>query len=100
MWSRHLDNTPGDRRSTCGARMEPIGLTFKRDGEIMIVHKCLSCDKLSPNRIAGDDNTYAITSLLETNHVGSNDCGYKLLDDNNKDEVFTILYGYNYQERI
>lgn len=80
--------------------MEPIGLTLKKDGEIMIVHKCLGCGKLSPNRIAGDDNTCAITNLLETNCVRSNDCGYKLLNNNDKDEVFTILYGYNYQERV
>jgi len=80
--------------------MEPIGLTFKRDGEIMIVHKCLGCGKLSPNRIAGDDSTYAITALLETNTARSNNCSYRLLNSDDKDKVFTILYGYNYEDKI
>lgn len=30
LWSNHVDlNTPGDRRSTCCARMQPIALAFK-----------------------------------------------------------------------
>jgi len=57
--------------------MKPVGLTFKKDGEIMIVHQCLNCNKISRNRIAGDDNTYAITSL----------------SNEDKDELLTALYG-------
>ena len=54
--------------------MQPIGLTLKpgkinryareNSGEIMIVHYCLSCGKISCNRIAGDDNAYAVIRLL------------------------------------
>ena len=56
--------------------MQPIGLTLKcgkvnryakeNSGEIMLVHYCLSCGKISCNRIAGDDNAYAIIDLLNT----------------------------------
>jgi hypothetical protein len=45
--------------------MEPIGLTFKKDGELMIIHKCLSCQKLSNNRIAGDDISDIILTLVQ-----------------------------------
>ncbi|MDK2981074.1 MAG: hypothetical protein PWQ55_1421 [Chloroflexota bacterium] len=65
---------PGDRLSTCGGRMQPIGLALKSGkinrygsdsgGEIMLVHYCLSCGKVSCNRIAGDDNAYSILKLL------------------------------------
>ncbi len=76
LWSRHLDSCqPGDRKAECQARMEPIGLTFKhegvdkygklRQGELMIIHKCLGCGKLSINRIAGDDQPEAILNLLK-----------------------------------
>lgn len=76
MWSKHVDlNTPGDRRSECHARMKPIALAFKNyevnpftgrgSGELMIVHQCINCNKISPNRIAGDDNVYQVLSLLE-----------------------------------
>ncbi len=80
--------------------MEPIGLTLKKDGELMIVHKCLGCSKISRNRIAGDDNTYAIASLLETDVTKTNNYSVELLTNNDRDEVFIILYGYNYQDRI
>ncbi len=79
--------------------MEPIGLALKRDGELMIVHKCLGCGKISCNRIAGDDNTYTITSLLETSTAkSSNDL--KLLTKEDSDQVLTVLYGYNYHDKI
>ncbi|NMC45639.1 MAG: RNHCP domain-containing protein, partial [Chloroflexi bacterium] len=76
LWSRHLDlNIPGDRRSNCGARMQPIGLAFKKqrpnrystqsNGELMIVHLCLNCGKIASNRIAGDDNSYAILNVFD-----------------------------------
>jgi len=46
--------------------MKPIGLTTKRDGEIMIVHQCETCGKISNNRIAGDDNTDEILRLARS----------------------------------
>jgi hypothetical protein len=55
--------------------MDPIGLTFKqegfdkygqtRQGEIMLVHSCLGCDKIFINRIAGDDEARVILKVLE-----------------------------------
>jgi hypothetical protein len=55
--------------------MQPIGLTLKpgkvnryareNSGEIMLVHYCLTCGKISCNRIAGDDNAYSIIGLLD-----------------------------------
>ena len=55
--------------------MQPIGLTLKNiranpytqktSGEIMLVHLCVSCEQVSCNRIAGDDNAYSIVCLLE-----------------------------------
>jgi len=44
--------------------MKPIGLTLRPDGEIVTVHRCLSCGKVSLNRIAGDDNPETILSLV------------------------------------
>jgi DNA-directed RNA polymerase subunit RPC12/RpoP len=63
--SRHVDlYHPGDRMSACKALMLPIGLTVKRKenkyggqraGELMLIHLCSDCGKLSINRIAADD---------------------------------------------
>jgi len=67
--SRHLDLLePGDRLSACKEVMEPLGLTCKRidnkyghsRGELMIIHCCRGCGKVSINRIARDDNEHRL----------------------------------------
>ena len=64
LWSRHLDLfEPGDRLAACKAGMRPVALSVKRSrkkyaprsGELMLVHQCTDCGKLSINRIAADD---------------------------------------------
>jgi len=67
LWSRHVDDSVGDRRSTCLSSMEPLGLSTKESGgELMIVHQCVVCGKIIRNRIAGDDNNFAIAKLFES----------------------------------
>lgn len=66
LYSLHVDESIGDRKSTCIGSMKPVGLTTKKDGEIMIIHECQTCGKISNNRIAGDDDTDAILTLAET----------------------------------
>ena len=54
--------------------MRPVGLTLKRiakkyaghsQGELMLVHLCEDCGKVSINRIAADDTAEMILSVLE-----------------------------------
>ncbi|MER7172315.1 RNHCP domain-containing protein [Streptomyces mesophilus] len=62
--SLHVDHRiPGDRAADCRGRMEPLGLTVRTDGEWMLIHQCLTCARLSSNRIAGDDNALALVRL-------------------------------------
>ena len=73
LWSRHVDEKKGDRRATCQAGMQPIGLTFRiegwdRRGEIMLVHACSGCPKISINRIAADDLDTEIVGVFNTSH--------------------------------
>ena len=56
LWSRHVDNEPGDRASDCFGSMEPIAITVRGDGEWVLVHRCAGCDELHLNRTAADDN--------------------------------------------
>jgi hypothetical protein len=55
LWSVHLDNTPGDRGSTCGGLMEPVRLEQPRGKGLAVVHVCTVCGRRSRNRLAGDD---------------------------------------------
>lgn len=69
LWSKHVDEAKGDRRATCHGGMEPIGLTFKhegygRTGEIMLIHLCSICQKISINRAARDDPEHKILEIF------------------------------------
>jgi hypothetical protein len=43
--------------------MEPIAVAVRDDGEWALVHRCSSCTAVSVNRIAGDDNAFALMRL-------------------------------------
>ncbi len=108
--SRHLDALKaGDRLSGCLATMRPVGLTLKRSrnkyaredgGELMLIHHCLGCGRLSINRIAADDNA---ESLLEVFNASANmqeilrsqiaSQGIHLLGVNDLNIILTRLYG-------
>jgi len=67
--------------------MRPVGLTLKRaankyahreQGELMLIHLCEDCGKVSINRIAADDDDGEILSILETS-TGLDPCAHNLL---------------------
>jgi RNHCP domain len=63
LWSRHVDDSPGDRAALCGSSMEPIAISVRRAGEWVLVHRCLGCDTVHLNRIAGDDNPLLLVRI-------------------------------------
>lgn len=78
LWSKHVDlEKAGDRKASCAAGMEPVGLTLKqagldkygrpRKGELMLIHYCTNkaCGKISINRIAADDNSESILRVFK-----------------------------------
>ncbi len=74
LWSRHLDLArPGDRLAACKEKMKPVGLALKKTakkygaglGELMLIHLCQECGKVSINRIAADDLAGTLYELFE-----------------------------------
>ena len=64
LYSRHVDlGMPGDRRCECRSLMEPIGLATRRNGEEVIVHRCLGCGAVRVCRVAADDHPMALEAL-------------------------------------
>jgi hypothetical protein len=59
----HVDERPGDRRSACRGGMEPIAVWVRPNEEWALVHSCATCHVVRVNRIAGDDNEYALPAL-------------------------------------
>lgn len=113
LYSKHVDqDISGDRKSECRALMEPVGLTFKKEGfdkwgkekqgEIMIIHRCLGYQKISINRIAGDDDADIILKIFKNSHKLNPEIkneleksGINLLTEDDKTEILKQIYGKN-----
>lgn len=55
LYSKHVDNIPGDRANLCGGLMPPARVEYD-GGEYVIVHKCLKCRALKRNKTSEQDN--------------------------------------------
>ena len=113
LWSQHEDlEISGDRKSNCRGQMKPIGLTFKKEGqdkygqqkqgELMIIHQCLICGKISINRLAGDDDNQVILEVFEESKKLNPEIinkltrdGIKVLTEQDKEEIAIQLFGEN-----
>jgi hypothetical protein len=62
LWSRHVDNDPGDRKNTCRGMMEPVGADQK-SGEMVLIHRCTLCGAEKKNRTASGDNSGNIIQI-------------------------------------
>lgn len=52
LYSKHVDDIPGDRKETCSGMMMPVRLVYKTGKGYQIMHKCLRCGIEKTNRIA------------------------------------------------
>lgn len=60
LWSRHVDERPGDRSSRCGGLMEPVGVTYHSKKGYQLRHRCVKCgferlNKVAENTVMPDD---------------------------------------------
>ncbi|MFX4293225.1 RNHCP domain-containing protein [Streptomyces bohaiensis] len=75
LWSKHVDEHPGDRASECRGLMRPERVDQPRGKGLAVVHRCTSCGFTRPNRIADDygqgDSIDAVSALMarQTRHL-------------------------------
>ncbi len=111
LWSKHVDTTiAGDRMSGCNNGMKPIALTLKKSrinkwgedvvGEIMLIHKCIRCGKISINRILAEDDQKEIMNLFEVSKNMSEDKkkklengGISILTEEDREELEKQIFG-------
>lgn len=55
LYSKHVDNNPGDRLNQCRGLMRPIKIESK-SGQYILIHKCLRCGEEKRNKIARNDD--------------------------------------------
>ncbi|MDI3257306.1 MAG: RNHCP domain-containing protein [Kyrpidia sp.] len=51
LWSRHVDELPGDRAAGCGGLMEPVAVEYDGKKGYMVVHRCRRCGKETRNKL-------------------------------------------------
>lgn len=111
LWSKHIDgDVAGDRMSSCSSGMIPIGLTSKTPrinkwgmsvkGEIMLIHECTKCGKISINRTHSQDNVDEIMNVFENGILLSPEKKDYLkqkeiiiLEEENREEVTNSILG-------
>lgn len=99
LWSKHVDEAKGDRRSGCLGGMKPIGLTFKHEGigkqgELMLVHSCMGCGRISINRLAADDSEWLVMDCFELSLRSEfGDDNIRLLGEEDRSEIRVQLFG-------
>ncbi|MBE6714251.1 MAG: RNHCP domain-containing protein [Ruminococcaceae bacterium] len=52
LWSRHMDENPGDRASECRGLMEPVSCEPDSKKGYIIIHKCTECGAVRRNKAA------------------------------------------------
>lgn len=108
--SRHLDlQSPGDRLSACRGLMHAVGVSRKhgknkyascQSGELLLVHLCAECGRVSLNRLAADDDpekveaAFHAASLLDLETRSRLAIAQvSLLDESELDFIRAQLYG-------
>ncbi len=64
LWSKHVDNEPGDRLSQCGGLMRPASLEGASPN-YALVHVCQRCGHQKRNKVSPDDSADAIVALAD-----------------------------------
>lgn len=63
LFSKHVDNFPGDRENDCGGLMEPKDI--EKEGEIFyVVQICQKCGFQKRNKILPNDNQKRILEIM------------------------------------
>ena len=66
LYSRHVDNNPGDRESKCGGMMKPISVE-KSGEDFIITHQCEKCGKTIRQRTNENDDIDTIIAISANN---------------------------------
>ena len=62
LYSKHVDNVPGDRANKCGGLMAPVGIEL-RSNEYYLLGRCLQCGEQKKNKISENDDFNQVIKL-------------------------------------
>ena len=61
-YSKHVDINPGDRACNCEGLMKPVEI-LQKNGEFVILHKCLRCGFERKNKVTDRDDINELFKL-------------------------------------
>lgn len=64
LWSKHVDNHPGDRAAVCAGLMKPIRVDLEKQ-EYILTHECQKCGHSKRNKISEDDDFDEVARIAE-----------------------------------
>lgn len=64
LYSKHVDEIPGDRLGTCQGLMPTVRIEGTDPDMLDLVHLCNACNKEQRNKVAEDDNRELMFSLI------------------------------------
>ncbi len=67
LFSKHVDNNPGDREAVCGGLMKPI-LVEGTQKEYIITHACAICGHKKRNKASNEDSIDELVKVIKTAH--------------------------------
>lgn len=63
LFSKHVDNNPGDRDSNCLGLLKPISVEKSKKSDFKIIFECQKCKSIRKNIMAKDDNIDLIIKI-------------------------------------
>jgi hypothetical protein len=64
LWSKHVDEKPGDREHSCQGLMEPVRLDVEKN-EYIITHQCQICRTKKRNKTSPEDSFEELLKLTK-----------------------------------
>lgn len=64
LWSKHVDQNPGDRAASCRGLMEPIEIE-QDHGDYYILQRCQKCGHERRNKKTPEDDMFALIKLSQ-----------------------------------
>jgi len=66
LWSKHVDESPGDRAAKCGGSMKPSAFEQEQKG-MSVIHVCQSCGHTKKNKLSLNDDVDMIAKIMREN---------------------------------
>lgn len=63
LYSKHVDNMPGDREAECRGLLKPIQVELDSKKGYVIIYKCEKCGAIRKNKAAVDDDMDLLIQL-------------------------------------